>query len=71
MCCMMCDMEYKFEVSYCIKRRKSDAVGDIINDFYFENKLNYVYANDKHDAVEKFFNTFGFMNIVEKIKKVN
>ena len=61
---------HKFKVYYCIKK-KSNPVGDIINDFYFQDKLEYDYAKDKHEAVEKFFKNFGFMNVVSKIEQIN
>ena len=68
---MINNWEHKFKVYYCIKKKKSNPVGDIINDFYFQDELGYVYAKDKHEAVEKFFKNFGFMNVVSKIEQMN
>ena len=65
---MINNLEHKFKVYYCIKKKKSNPAGDIINDFYFQDELGYVYAKDKHEAVEKFFKNFGFMNVIS-IKK--
>ena len=56
---MINNLEHKFKVYYCIKKKKSNPVCDIINDFYFQDELEYVYAKDKHEAVEKFFKKFG------------
>ena len=65
------NFEYKFIVYYCIKKNKSNPIGDIINDFYFEDRLEYVIAKDIHHAVEKFFKNFGFTNVVSKIEQIN
>ena len=65
------NLGHKFNVYYCIKKKKRNPVGDIINDFYFQDELEYVYAKDKHEAVEKFFKKFGFMNVVSKIEQIS
>ena len=65
------NLGHKFKEYYCIKKKKRNPVGDIINDFYFQDELEYVYAKDKHEAVEKFFKKFGFMNVVSKIEQIS
>ena len=57
------NLGHKFKVYYCIKKKKRNPVGDIINDFYFQDELEYVYA--------KFFKKFGFMNVVSKIEQIS